>query len=579
MPLHTEQLLREDAIRIRTSLPVGDQNNNVAADEHHLLSHDDIPTRHNRMLDQLDELGETDEPDEIANAIEDGGVNSNDETRRSRPVQCLRPASQEGQTGAPELDWRGLEYVGHYDEHLDCAICQSPLIEPKMAKCLHSFCRECFEQMLLEDDRCPLDRKPFEPFQDSPNPVFFCSAPPMVTSLLDNLRVRCPNARCDYVCGRSLIEHHFTKDCLYTRVPCPDRTCRKLVARHATKGGRCMHKLIECDYCSRPVELAGLEDHYDTGCEQNQIVCQSCLTAIPKHRYGTHVANCPDRLVDCQYKTSGCTAVIKKKDSVEHERTCLHGMIVRMQRLHDSDMEAMKATLNESRNQVQRLEYELAARPPVGQEWALPVPPTQPHMGTGGLGTPPVPLSQPTLQPLVPVTSVSPQSAIYGAVPGGPVMANGSGDQPGTPPNDANTRQTDGLNGDDKINHLLTDLEAFNARMEILERFVGGVDTRHALHTMNELAPIREQIVDLYNNLGLMNMHVRRMTESFRQTMIKSGGEVGDAHTPSAGSAATAMNTMAAAMALKQDAERRSFYNGPIFPGRRLSDRGNPPRL
>lgn len=514
-----------------------------------------------------------------------------------RPAQPGPEQRKPKRAKTPSIDWHALEYVGTYDENLDCPICHSPLVQPEITTCFHIFCHKCLVQSLRHGNRCPIDRNPIEFFQIGGSRVPARPAPHIVCNQLDNLQVRCPNKRCDHVAARSLIGHHYKDDCAFTRIPCPDPSCSKLVTRRDSEEGSCLHKEVDCVYCGKPVELAELDDHYDTDCNQKELMCEHCLAAVPRHRHGTHVMGCAERRIECKFKTTGCAFASKKKDFGDHERTCLYGMILRMNRSHRADMESMETVLQDSQDRVRKLEAEAAARsaanPPPMLPLSLPPQMYELHPTQAQLH------AQVHAQAHPPLEHIDSLSSYYDAAAAGDTLAHGNGADgagPGTPPGSGHhlARNRPGAGGgapspddnDDRINRIVAYIDIFDAKVENVERYLGEVDARQAQMFMNELGPLKDSIQEMRNSMGHMGMYVRWLMESFRQTTkrsvgLRSGGEdsSGRPAAPPSGPGMASPGGTANPAAASPPGGLRGVSAGTTLPPRRMSDRENPPRL
>ncbi|ERS94923.1 hypothetical protein HMPREF1624_08634 [Sporothrix schenckii ATCC 58251] len=543
------------------------------------------------------------------------------------PVTPVTPAArlERRRPKTPKLDWHALEYIGTYDENLDCPICRAPLVKPQITKCFHIFCAKCLTQSLRHSNRCPIDRNPIPRFSSRNGPVIARPAPHIISNQLDNLHVRCPNRRCDHTSARAFIKDHYKTECPFTKIPCPDPNCDKLVTRRDSEDGRCLHQAIDCEYCGKPVELAALDDHYDADCNQKELMCEHCLAAVPRHRHGTHVMECGERRIECKFRASGCSFTSKKKDFGDHERTCLYGMIMRMNRAHRADMDSMETVLQDSQDRVRKLEAEMAARP--AQSPAPGLAATVAVAGTAAPQTeqpPPTTLyeypsqhpnlqghvysqTQPTLEPHQDLSSYYDMAAAGDNL--APANSNNSGGSnvphPGTPPTDGAlvpataALASDDANSDERMNRIVAYIDIFDAKVENLERYLGEIDARQAQMFMNELGPLKEQILEMRNTMGHISMYVRWLMESFRQTTKRSvglrggGAAAGDdgvssggpaAVPPSASSAAAGPSTNGAATGPGPGPRGpptvlRAPTNNTAMPPRRMSDRENPPRL
>ena len=149
------------------------------------------------------------------------------------------------------LDLRALTYLTTVDENLCCPICRSPLLEPKTTKCRHTFCAECIEGALKLSPTCPVDRSKL-------NPEDIFAAPVVVTNLVNELKVLCPNAAagCNSTFPRSLVAGHLKDECKFITVECPG--CKESILRKDARE-ECLHKNTECPHCVATVLRLDME--------------------------------------------------------------------------------------------------------------------------------------------------------------------------------------------------------------------------------------------------------------------------------------------------------------------------------
>ncbi|EPE07693.1 traf-like signal protein [Ophiostoma piceae UAMH 11346] len=520
-----------------------------------------------------------------------------------------------------KMDWGALEYVNPYDENLDCPICRSPLVKPHITTCFHIFCYKCLCKSLEHGNRCPIDRNPLQLFNTSRGRFPACPAPPIISNQLDNLQVRCPNRRCDHISARSLIEHHYKKECPFTKIVCPDPSCDKFVTRRESEDGSCLHKAVDCVYCSKLVELADLDDHYDNDCNQKELMCEHCLAAIPRHRHGAHVADCAERRLECKYKPSGCTFSSRKKDYGDHDRTCLYGMFMRLDRACRTDIGGLSTVVQDSQDRVRKLEDQLCSSQPASEgqprEQPLPMPVFTPllenttsDMGAGES----LPLIGPlnagdeagaALRPSVP-----PSGGVWLSTDAQPAAASADASRALSAGSaESTTNAANGEDDDDRMDRIMAYIDVFDAKVENLERYLGEVDARQAQLFMNELSPLRDQMLEMHNTMCHMGMHVRWLMETFKQTAKRSvglrtgvtpgtpGGDE-DGSVPAATGAGASPSGAASPVATSSPNQRPPSASipprpGPSFPPsslrgppgrmnlpmRRMPDRENPPRL
>jgi DNA polymerase/3'-5' exonuclease PolX len=99
----------------------------------------------------------------------------------------------------------GVRYVDEEAVHprCRCGVCLSPMTEPCTSACGHSFCRRCVEAWLERSPSCPACRAPL-------GPGLLREADKALLRMVDELRVFCPNAGCEWQGARSVLEQHLT---------------------------------------------------------------------------------------------------------------------------------------------------------------------------------------------------------------------------------------------------------------------------------------------------------------------------------------------------------------------------------
>ena len=98
------------------------------------------------------------------------------------------------------------------NDGLLCCICRDVLEDPVQSPCEHAFCRLCIEGWLVQENRCPEDRKPLSLSQLKPLYRY-------MRNDLHKLKIRCRNSHlgCTHVGELEHIENHEA-ECLHTTV-------------------------------------------------------------------------------------------------------------------------------------------------------------------------------------------------------------------------------------------------------------------------------------------------------------------------------------------------------------------------
>lgn len=254
-------------------------------------------------------------------------------------------------------------------DHLCCAICQQPFVQPLTTVCGHTFCKECIYEFLRvqhqrssrgrntdgeqdEDDTgrllgsCPLDRTPL----DSSNINELFPTPLIISNLVDELEVYCLNHErgCTWTGCRWELDRHVLSNCGYTGVACKGyRTteesvnqeevgklkdiCKLLVERRlfedATGEERtdndhdreCIHKVFECSLCQAEITKIDQETHLQNSCPYNYTKCSLCFNdMIPLMNLAKHEENCGKAgHLKCPAHEIGCDWVGNSETSLE----------------------------------------------------------------------------------------------------------------------------------------------------------------------------------------------------------------------------------------------------------------------
>lgn len=360
-----------------------------------------------------------------------------------------------------------------------CPICRTPFHKPVTTKnCGHTFCATCLSRAVEIQPICPIDRQPLTYRSDE-----LCNTL-LITSQLDRLEVKCPNRSCKHVAPRGSISYHYERECEHTMVNCPDPTCSDHVARGDAGPERgCLHRDVPCRYCSKMVQIAGLEDHYDRDCIGHTAKCTHCNAIVVRHRIQAHLASdCPEAEIRCKWRPFGCTLATKRKIVREHERNgCVFeaiGTLVK-ERLEDrtiiNQLTDRLATMETRMQQMELRSERRASRSSPGMQGWPPFP-------GGSTGIPDLNLNS------------------------GPGSTHSSSYQFESP--------------DD---YMLNQFERLGSSIEVLRKKLTEVDGRHSMMLLEETRPLKEQMADLRSNIGIFGMHTAWLMNAWRRQMSGQG--------------------------------------------------------
>ncbi|KAG2464625.1 LNX2 protein, partial [Polypterus senegalus] len=110
------------------------------------------------------------------------------------------------------------DYKEEVDDELTCHICLQPLLDPLDTPCGHTYCYQCLENFLQEQDFCPVDRQKLHLQQCRKSSL-------LVRNLLDKLSVVCPFTKdCGHVMQRCELGPHLQNSQSY-EIAKFDKTC------------------------------------------------------------------------------------------------------------------------------------------------------------------------------------------------------------------------------------------------------------------------------------------------------------------------------------------------------------------
>ncbi|SPQ20411.1 e5b36d1e-0c07-4627-87b9-4372e1c3ebe5 [Thermothielavioides terrestris] len=357
-----------------------------------------------------------------------------------------------------EIDYPALEYVGPVDDALLCPICRNPLYDPLTTPCRHTFCSACLEQSIEVHSICPIDRKPLPDLWD-------CRLPPLIVNeQLDRLKVKCPNTGCGYECSREHIAGHCERQCQYTPVRCPDPGCTELVARGlAMSENQCLHYDISCKDCGEDVTAAEFQVHLNLSCDKSTTECTQCHQQVVRHRMGLHKSrDCPEEQTECRWHEAGCKVADKRRIVQQHEESgCMFEGIGRLLTLRTNDCETISALAKTIGDLSSRLATLEAGRSPKHQ--------------------------------------------------GGRRRGGDNNDRPVVPP----PAPDDGVQACLE-EYILPRVENLENKLEGMQQRMMEREEQHSL-SLQAVAHLNDQIAEVNNKLGVLNMHTTWLLNRQRQ--------------------------------------------------------------
>ena len=208
-------------------------------------------------------------------------------------------------------------------EDLECCICLNICNDPKQCPNGHMFCKECIENALASQPKCPTCRVDLN--RDKLGASLYAK------KQINALRVRCPipHVREDDTCPwtgkvEELPSHMDT--CEYQNVKCTNDYCnayiiRKDVFEHLST---CPYQLVECGLCEQMYVRRDKESH-DEECEGKLEACPNdgCGTICVSKDLAAHRTTCEFERIRCRLHEEGlcgehCPRSLLRRDWCAH---------------------------------------------------------------------------------------------------------------------------------------------------------------------------------------------------------------------------------------------------------------------
>ncbi|KKZ65476.1 hypothetical protein EMCG_08708 [[Emmonsia] crescens] len=265
------------------------------------------------------------------------------------------------------VDLRALEYVSTYDGHLMCPICHCPFIRPIRLKCDHIFCQKCLNSCITSSSSHTAFTPPSDNFAcpscRTPTMATFLKVPRIITSMCDDLCVKCPFAGqgCEEVIQRGHVQAHVDKYCDYRLMRCPDANCNYMTRKKdLDPDRRCLHELRSCDNCEESVMERDFEVHTKELCSSLKIECTDCHTTVRRSELPKHLETCCAVERTCRAVKFGCPVKLKMAELMQHEQSCPLAKLGPYLETQASRIESMESTIKQLRERNEILEDGIA---------------------------------------------------------------------------------------------------------------------------------------------------------------------------------------------------------------------------
>lgn len=486
----------------------------------------------------------------------------------------------------PVIDWQCLEYTSRVDENLLCAICKAPFHKPLTTKaCGHTFCEACIDQA-LEEARgrtrnrvpCPLCRTDLSTGGDRGSHRFVRVVE--MSAHLDQLEVRCPNNTqlCKWTGPRSSLENHVRNVCEYTLLPCASSSCDKMIIRKSRGDGSlegapfCRHFSSACDLCHETIDMSTKVQHLLTTCREYMAPCPYCGESIVREQLAAHGDICADEETACTYAKLGCSFTSVRRDIVAHRKTCEHGPFMRvfeevlekrlkekMDRVKMTVTREMEQILQRDRQRVETVVHDI--REELQEERRK---------------------REELAQSLSSIDSPELGALRYRGLASGNAPADEGSSQPGR-----SSLPIPARSDYEQAEYMFRMFDELDTRISNVSKALIDQDARHSVMLLNELMPVKEQLVEARSQLGVMGMHVRWLMD-LQRARQRQIAEVVSGLTGAGGSgSSSSASTTSSSDAIRSDSRQANPGNsggaggsGDNLPGisRRLGDRTSPVR-
>ena len=253
-------------------------------------------------------------------------------------------------------------FIETLSERFVCPICHLVLKDPKLTECGHHFCTGCLTKCTggqAFSRSCPVCRTKLDSSKVFPNNA-------LKREILD-LKITCGRQEegCEWT-GELRNEEDHEEECQYVNEYCTNE-CGEWVMRKDMEDhvdNQCPRRSVCCEYCDLELELVELQDHYEM-CEMYPVQCvNDCGKILARHQMDSHIdrqGTCPNTLLDCDFKNSGCEFQGKRSDLSKHIEfnVVSHLSLVAMKLTTTTEeLEATKERLAEAEDKLADMELQ-----------------------------------------------------------------------------------------------------------------------------------------------------------------------------------------------------------------------------
>jgi hypothetical protein len=228
------------------------------------------------------------------------------------------------------------------EDILICKSCKQLVMKPfHCQKCKVLFCQSC--AMRYETPTCEICKS--DKLTENIQQLF--------RIMLSKYKVNCKHKSegCDLVLYYENLEEH-EDICLFERMYCIYPDCKEKIEKKSyiphTKN--CIHRLINCEFCSRDFKFNDIENHY-INCEMKMVQCYGCRRQVLNKFLNEHIDICDEIKLVCER----CGKILKKAEIGNHnEIDCVASIL---KNFRDTNM----STLSDLAEQLKTIKTKIEA--------------------------------------------------------------------------------------------------------------------------------------------------------------------------------------------------------------------------
>ncbi|KAJ4454955.1 hypothetical protein PAPYR_10199 [Paratrimastix pyriformis] len=241
-----------------------------------------------------------------------------------------------------------------------CPICQCVMRQAVTLLCRgsHKTCESCCQRWAKQKQpvTCPCCR------QEIAEPYF--NRDPVFNSMIQQLRVHCPQRPCGWQGALEDLTRHQTHECAQREVGCSHEGCtfRCPACNLQAHLDACEWHPLPCEKCGAVMARKDHQAHLGTVCPAAEVPCPDCHRLFRRSALDAHRAQCPEASLPCP--VPGCDAQIARCRMEDHlaagaaqHVTCLSRALLQGQAAAERDRAELRAALTAQ----QRLQGEVEA--------------------------------------------------------------------------------------------------------------------------------------------------------------------------------------------------------------------------